>query len=321
MKFIKLSFILTFSFAILLNISSAENQITGKDYYRIVVLGDPHLPFKYLKITDEKKQKKIIDEKENAIKDINSWKDADLAVAVGDITGETGSDSEYDYAKNFFKKLNVQVLPITGNHDFTYQTETKNNKLVHGTVETAFQKLKKFETTFGLENISYTREISNYFLVFLSADKVDGKHQVELTKKSLSFLENILKSNRNKPTIIFFHAPLKGTLIKKGTPSKGNDAAQPDKKIDEILKENPQVFLWISGHTHTPPTDKSYNAAENLYDNRILNIHNTDMDRKQIWTNSLFLYNNKVIIKTYDHANKKWLPEMERTVTPPEIKK
>ncbi len=82
--------------------------------------------------------------------------------------------------------------------------------------------------------------------------------------------------------------------------------------------QNSQVFLWVSGHTHTSPKEESFAAPINSYANRVTNIHNTDMNRETIWTNSLFLYPDKVVVKTYQHKSGIWLPDFERTISAPQ---
>ena len=84
-----------------------------------------------------------------------------------------------------------------------------------------------------------------------------------------------------------------------------------------LITANPQVFLWVSGHTHTPPTEESYASPINIYAGQVTNIHNTDMKRETIWTNSLFLYPDKVVVRTFNHQEKAWHPELERTILPP----
>lgn len=48
------------------------------------------------------------------------------------------------------------------------------------------------------------------------------------------------------PIIVFFHAPLKGTLKtyakNVNTPSF---VVQPEYKVRELILENPQLFLWV----------------------------------------------------------------------------
>jgi len=50
-----------------------------------------------------------------------------------------------------------------------------------------------------------------------------------------------------------------------------------------------------------------------------MNIHNTDMNKETIWTNSLYLEENFVRIKTYDHTQKIWIDSLERVITKPKI--
>ena len=68
-------------------------------------------------------------------------------------------------------------------------------------------------------------------------------------------------------------------------------------------------------HAHLAPTNATFSHPINLYDRRVTNIHNPGMngssylsekDKKgtkheNIWTNSLFLYPDKVVVKTFDH--------------------
>ena len=44
------------------------------------------------------------------------------------------------------------------------------------------------------------------------------------------------------------------------------------------------------------------------------------MKRETIWTNSLYLYPDRVEIKTFNHREQRWLPELDRVVIPPEFK-
>jgi Icc protein len=43
------------------------------------------------------------------------------------------------------------------------------------------------------------------------------------------------------------------------------------------------------------------------------------MNRETIWTNSIFLYPDKIVVKTYDHKRGAWLPDFDHTVLPPPL--
>ncbi|MFZ2447206.1 MAG: metallophosphoesterase [Syntrophobacteraceae bacterium] len=275
--------------------------------HHIVVLGDPHLPGKHLEL------------KEKVIQTVNSWTGVEMVVAVGDICEDRGTNEEYAAAKEFFRKLGKPFYPVPGNHDFIYEDAlSSKEKRRKGPPAVRDAKLRKFRETFGLSSLPYSRQVGGYLLVFLSPDQ--SSHLTEMSDKQIEWLSRELDKNRKTPTIIFFHAPLKDTLPNDGKHYNTPDfIAQPSDKLHGVLAKNPQVFLWVSGHTHTSPKVEGFAGAMNLYDKRVTNIHNTDMNRKAIWTNSLFLYPDKVVVKTYNHAAGAWLPDLERTIRTPAL--
>lgn len=107
-----------------------------------------------------------------------------------------------------------------------------------------------------------------------------------------------------------------GTLLNyNNSVNKKSTVAQPVNELHDLLMSNPQVRLWISGHTHTPATNDSFAASEiNMYGSRIMNIHNSDMDRKHIWTNSLYIYGDHIDIRTFDHSSQDWIENYDRQI-------
>ena len=53
----------------------------------------------------------------------------------------------------------------------------------------------------------------------------------------------------------------------------------------------------------------------NYYHGKLLDVYNPTWDGKQVWTNSLYLYKDKIVIKTYDHKKGEWMDQLTRTVT------
>ncbi len=272
----------------------------------IVVLGDPHLAGKHPQM------------KEEVLEHINQWKDVDMVVAMGDLCSKTGTVEEYTYVKTYFSKLKKPLSVITGNHDFIYMDELdSNDKLQHASKEIQEAKLKRFQTTFNLPKLYYSMVKESYLLLFLSVD--DPNHLAELSKEQLAWLEQELQAHPKMPTIVFFHAPLENTLETYNrwvnTP---NFVAQPKKKIHELLQANPQLFLWVSGHTNTSAKEASFASKVNQYEH-VTNIHNSDMNKDIIWTNSLFLEENFVSIKTYDHSKQEWIDTLDRHIAVPKF--
>ena len=280
----------------------------GEGYTHMVILGDPHLPGKHL------------ENKEKVLQTINEWSDVDAVVAVGDVCEWLGDEREYTAVQTYFNTLKKPLFAIVGNHDYIYANSVdENEKLQRGTPALQKEKLETFQKVFGLSK-PYRSVIKNgYFLIFLSTNT--PKYLAGIDEEELLWLENELQKNHHLPTIIFFHAPLDKTLeTYKHWVNTPSFIAQPADKIQEILTHNPQIFLWISGHTHTSPKEESFASAINVYEKKVTNIHNTDMNKETIWTNSLFLYQDKIIIKTYNHNEQKWLDSLERIIYPPKLR-
>lgn len=273
--------------------------------HHIVVLGDPHIPGKKM------------EHKEAVLQNINQWKDVDAVVAIGDLCSQTGTLEEYDMVKRYFSKLVHPLYPITGNHDFIYEDALdENGKLKHTSIQIQEQKLQRFQEIFGLSKLYYSIHKEPYLLIFLSTDS--HKYLAGISDMQLKWFKEELQKYPKKPTIVFFHAPLNHTLDNyKHWVNTPSFVAQPEEKIKSILNANPQIFLWASGHTHTPASEPSFASAINLYENHVTNIHNTDMNKETIWTNSLLLYTDKVVVKTYNHSKQLWEEALERTFIKP----
>ncbi|WP_416177301.1 metallophosphoesterase family protein [Dialister sp.] len=308
-KFLCLS--LAFCCLAIAGCGSRTASSSQKDYERIVVVSDLHYPTKAVK---EDKRQAILDNKEKARQDINSWKDVDLTVFTGDMVAQYGSMDQMKEAKNFIDGFSGDKAYIAGNHELFYKEELKNGKPVMADPALRAAHEENYQKVFG--PLHSTKEMGQYFLIFLSPEDTKGKYPVEMSKEELDWLTKTLKENQSKPTIIFYHAPLSDTLIpyndKVGSP---RNFAQPAGAIDLLLLTNPQVKLWVSGHTHTPPTEPSFNNEVNYYHGKILDVYNPTWDGKQVWTNSLYLYKDKIVIKTWDHKKGEWMDNMTRTIT------
>lgn len=284
---------------------------SGKDYERIVVVSDLHYPSK---ATDDAKRQAIIDNKAKARDEINGWKDVDLKVFTGDMVEMYGSMKQMEEAKQFIDGFHGEKSFLAGNHELFYREELKSGKPVMADPSLRKAHEENYEKVFG--PLHSTKKLGQYLLVFLSPEDTEGKFPVAMSKEEMEWLKSTLQENKNSPTIIFYHAPLSDTMIpyndKIGNP---RNFAQPAGDIDLILLTNPQVKLWVSGHTHTPPTQPTFANEVNYYHGKLLDVYNPTWDGKQVWTNSLYLYKDKIVIKTYDHKKGEWMDQLTRTVT------
>jgi len=279
-----------------------------KDFHHLVIFGDPHLPGKHLA------------HKERMRKTINGWRDVDLVIAVGDICDEYGTPEEYRAARSFFARLNHPFVVVAGNHDYLYETPTWQGGGGYKPATRAVQeaKLALFRQTFHLPKNYFSKQIGSYLLLFLSTDHEN--FNAGIGEAQMAWLRDELADNPRIPTIIVFHGPLNGTQFPfKRYINRPNSVAQPMDAIHELITANPQIFIWISGHTHTPATEESFASPVNLYANQVTNIHNADMKRDTIWTNSILLYPDQVVVKTFNHQQERWHPELERRILPPKL--
>ena len=191
--------------SIVLSIFGAQTlQAADKPPHNIVVLGDPHIPGKFTA------------EKERVIDTINNWRDAELVVSVGDITEELGTDDEYAAAQKFFSRLTKPFIPLPGNHDYIYaDTKSFDGRKKKAEAYERTKKLDLFRKAFGLPGLFHTKRVGEYLLIFLATDELYDSLLAQMSPRQVNWLEQTLRDNKTTQTIIFFHAPLKGTLRKK----------------------------------------------------------------------------------------------------------
>ncbi|HNY12041.1 MAG TPA: SH3 domain-containing protein, partial [Candidatus Wallbacteria bacterium] len=263
-------------------------------------------------ITDLHVNVKDYDAKEKVLKILNGWSNIDAVAILGDISQQIASPAEFERSKKFLEGLHHKKYCITGNHDYIYEDKLNDDgKKERASASVKKAKLERFMKAYGLKSPHYAVKASGYLLIFLCADKLDGKYIVSLSDNAVEWLEKTLDKNRNTPTMIFCHAPLEGSLAKVG--ELGDHAfAHPAGRIEKILKANDQVFLWGAGHTHTKPGSKNFKASQNFWNKQVHVVLSPDLTEKGGWINTLTLMPDYVILKTYDCDKKEWLKKYER---------
>jgi 3',5'-cyclic-AMP phosphodiesterase len=274
--------------------------------HHVVVLGDPHLPGRHLPA------------KQAVLRTIKGWTDVEHVVVLGDICEDRGTAEEYAFARQFFAALSTPTQFLVGNHDYIYEDGTSaRGGRIRGGPDSRTAKLRRFREAFGLDEVYSSRRVGSYLLVFLSTDHLLSPHLAQISARQLDWLRAELRRHSTTPTVIFFHAPLRGTLLDfNDRVNKDDYVAQPHAELRELLLRNRQVFLWVAGHMHVSATNESYRSAVNLFEGQVTTVHVTDMQRERIWTTSLFFFPDRVAVKTFDHQQGAWVEELERTVKP-----
>jgi Icc protein len=272
--------------------------------HHVVVVADPHLPGKHLAA------------KAALIERINGWADVERVVVLGDICQDRGTAEEYAFAKRFFSALRPPAHFLVGNHDYIYEDGmTARGGRIRGSLESRAAKLKRFKETFRLDEVYSSRRVGTYLLIFLSTDHLLSPHLTQISSRQLDWLRDELARHRDTPTAIFFHAPLRGTLLDFNDHANKDDfVAQPHEELRGILREHRQVFLWVAGHMHVSAANESYRSAVNVFQGQVTTVHVTDMQRERIWSTSLLFFPDRVVVKTFDHKTGAWADDLERTV-------
>lgn len=307
--------------------TSRITEETDKGFYHIVILSDVHLPGNNLQA------------KESAFQTIASWTDVDLVVVIGDLLSNGGTAVQLSFAKQFLGRFGKRLRVVGGNHDYMYPdnypiNEATGHHLKESIPKARQEKLARFRQAWGLKELFFSETLGGYRLVYLSPDNLVSNHYTQLSNDQLAWFEKELERGGSVPTIVFFHGPLEGTyrsrkILEATTPDSYN--AEPAKKIREVLRRNRQVFLWIAGHLHIGASNSDFNSDINLYEQQVWVIHNSDMDGNSvlsaadkkaskhdtIWTNSVFLYQDSVLVRTYDHKQQSWLKNQDRTIRTP----
>lgn len=276
--------------------------------HRIVVASDVHYPSKM----EGGAGKAAISNKEKAREDINSWKDVDLIAFTGDMVALSGSLEQLQEARNFTDGFKADKIYMAGNHEINFEKKRKNGKTRKTDPALRRAHVENYQKVFG--PLYGKKELGKYLLLYLSADDTESQNPVQMSKEEVEWLKQTLKDNREKPTLIFFHGPLPGTYTDDDFGNNPRHFAQPAVAIDLILLTNPQIKLWVSGHTHTPPTDPAFASENNWYHGKVLDVYNPTWDGDQVWTNSIYLYKDKIEIKTWDHKEGKWIDSLTRTI-------
>jgi predicted MPP superfamily phosphohydrolase len=303
--------------------NDTANGVENRSYYQIVVMSDLHLPGKALPL------------KERARENINSWPDVDLVVILGDFCRDTGTAEEYSDAKQYISKLTKPYAIVIGNHEYLYDdARNSQGNLTKAQPTIRKEKLDRAMSVFNMSELYYSKQVGQYKLLLLSTDSLYSDRNTALSDKQVEWFQAELAKAKDKPTIVFCHSPLRGTLMGENWVVNNSDFwIHPELKIKEIIKDNPQVFLWVSGHTHTAPTHAAYAHDINLYEKQVTNIHNPEMTasgfvsekdknvsvHRTMWTNSIFLYPDKVVVKTYNHNKQIWLDHLTREIKPPKL--
>lgn len=287
-----------------------DNTFSVENSLKIIILGDPHLPGR------------LLNQKIEVIDWVNSQTDVDLVVALGDVCATYGTKSEFEFASNFLGKIKHPLIVIAGNHDNYYSDEG----FILASEQVRKRKLESFKKAFNYSELYFAKDFDSIRMIFLAMDKVNCSLYASVSDEQLDWLKKELSDNAQKPVVVFCHAPLWSKQVIKIFPEAVNFMVQPEDKFAEIVESNPQIKLWVSGHVHFAMKSELLENPVNLYNNKVLNLLNTDMNgysvldkslkavfHDTIWTRTLYLSANGFSTSIYNHKHKRYEPHLQKS--------
>jgi len=252
---------------------------------------------------------------QKAVARVNSLKDIFALAIVGDLCSQLGTNAEYEVLRRGLKDLSVPAYAVPGNHDVLYKDNLVNGEKKRGTPAEKKYKHGLFKKTLNLKSLYYAKKAGGHLLVFLPNDSLSAIPCVLPSDDAFEFLRKTLRENRDIPTIIFCHAPLAGSYGDKKTMPPLQANAQPARKIQKILKDNPQVYLWFAGHLHITPSQKYFNCNENKVGG-VTVIHVPPSQIHNSWVQTVRLSPKGATVRTLDVRTGKYLKKHTRVFRP-----
>lgn len=179
---------------------------------RFIIVGDPHV--------NSSNTSNKADEKLRSIVNFINKSDVDFAVFVGDMTND-GTRKSNDMVKDILKNVTKPYYVVIGNHDI-------------------FISPKMFESYYG--PMEHIENIKGYQLLFIGI--------YEDKDKKLHWSFDFDKADKNAPTLVFIHGPVKDLPFECIQCILENDKLLYAKSIMPELDKFTNLIGVYSGHVH-----------------------------------------------------------------------
>lgn len=282
---------------------------SGPRPVRVLLLSDPH--------TQEGRYSLTAGKLRDALNDYKALK-PDLLIVNGDVT-DRGYVAEYETFFDAVRSVLGAKLPVaitTGNHEF-YDKEASDET-----------EIARFLKASGQQTPYSALKVAGVHLVLLATEMWKGAPKNPewswLTPAQLDWFDQTLAANRDLFTIVLLHQPLQETVIWSHGGNDFGGSGQVD-ELKAILAKNPQVKLWLSGHTHQRIEAES-NTAQ-IGQTRFLSLGSTayqiyldangqalERDWEASQSRLLEIWPDRIELKSRDHQSKQWLDQVALTL-------
>lgn len=175
----------------------------------------------------------------------------EAVVSLGDQGGYShcGTRLSFEEGRDYFSDFGVPFYPLIGNHDMEGKEFETDEAAVAAWCE-----------VFGRERPYYSIDWGTALGICLSQthfrQNEGSHHEVHIDEQQLAWFIETVTAHPNRPIFVFSHAPILGSGVRilqdlhlKGPNAYLNHYTYPQQFM-EVVKANPQIKLWISGHIH-----------------------------------------------------------------------
>lgn len=237
----------------------------------------------------------------------NAACDIDALIAAGDIT-ENGFAVEYQLVHDGFAGMDTaRYIIASGNHDIRLRNYKNSLK--------SFAQLNNsLNGDDAVDSYYFSQRVKGYKVIVLGSDKTEME-QFYLSDAQLEWLDDEVKAEKGKPTIVVLHQTLKDTHNEKNAfgsiTGAGGSVGDQSIVIKKILSKYKNVFL-ITGHLHSGFGPDSYNNVDGIHSINVpsMTIENKDGTYNDAGTGYIMeIYKTKVIFRARDFAKGTWVAE------------
>lgn len=275
--------------------------------FRIGLLSDVHL----------QPEERFVSEKlAKAVRELQEA-GAQFWVVNGDVADHGRAEEHAELKRVMGDLARPETLLVNvGNHEF-YDMKTTDDV-----------SIRRFTEAFGLAKPYSNRVVGGIHMVMLSQEMWKtapyNNDWCWMTQEQVDWFGKVLAEHRDKFTCVFMHQPLNDTVTGSLGPKAFGSTNMAD-QVYALLKENPQVRLWFSGHTHRrldaagQVVTKEHTTFVALGSTIYLlgpgkgsGGYGRDWDANQ--TRLMEVYPDKVVLRARDHQAGKWMTDLELTI-------
>lgn len=176
--------------------------------------------------------------------------DASFIIHAGDLVNRAHNEREWTewFEAGGWIHRNLPSIPVAGNHE--YRPLKKDEKKRHLSIQWKPQFTLPENGPKGLKETVYYTDYQGVRIIALNTNENIGKQ--------IPWLENVLKNNPNKWTVVTYHHPLYSA-------SAGRDNAELRSKLKPIFDKY-SVDLSLQGHDHSYARGRVAPLEENIVD-------------------------------------------------------